>query len=81
MKAHADKAISDENREKIPPKQKSSPLKEIVTKATFAKLTTAPVVKTTETPTTTTTVTMTTTDVEVSKKTTLTSDGKKPVTF
>lgn len=79
MKAHADKAISDENREKIPPKQKSSLLKE--TKATFAKLTTAPVVMTTEAPTTITTVSMTTTDVEVSRKTTLTSDGKKPWTF
>lgn len=81
MKAHADKAISDENREKIAPKQKSSLLKEIVTKATFAKLTTAPVVMTTEAPTTITTVSMTTTDVEVSRKTTLTSDGKKPWTF
>lgn len=79
MKAHADKAISDENREKIAQKQKSSLLKEIVTKATFAKLTTAPVVMTTEAPTTITTVSMTTTDVEVSTgKTTLTSDGKKP---
>lgn len=74
MKAHADKAISDENREKIAKKQKSSLLKEIVTKATFAKLTTAPVVMTTEAPTTITTVSMTTTDVEVSRKTTLTSD-------
>lgn len=81
MKAHADKAISDENREKIAKKQKSSLLKEIVTKATFAKLTTAPVVMTTEAPTTITTVSMTTTDVEVSRKTTLTSDGKKPWTF
>lgn len=83
MKAHADKAISDENREKIPgaKKQESSHLKEIVTKATFAKLSTAPVVKTTEAPTTTPTVSMTTTNVEVSKKTTLTSDGKKPLTF
>lgn len=80
MKAHADKAISDENREKIVPKQESSRLKGIVTKATFAKLTTAPVVMTTEAPTTTT-VSMTTTDVEVSRKTTLTSDGKKPWTF
>lgn len=76
MKAHADKAISDENREKIAQKQKSSLLKEIVTKATLAKLTTAPVVMTTEAPTTITTVSMTTTDVEVSRKTTLTSDGK-----
>nr|XP_034332476.1 uncharacterized protein LOC117691167 [Crassostrea gigas] len=74
MKAHADNAISDENREKIAQKQKSSLLKEIVTKATFAKLTTAPVVMTTEAPTTITTVSMTTTDVEVSRKTTLTSD-------
>lgn len=83
MKAHADKAISDENREKIPgaKKQESSHLKEIVTKATFAKLSTAPVVKTTEAPTTTPTVSMTTTNVEVIKKTTLTSDGKKPLTF
>lgn len=81
MKAHADKAISDENREKIAQKQKSSLLKEIVTKATLAKLTTAPVVMTTEAPTTITTVSMTTTDVEVSRKTTLTSDGKKPWTF
>lgn len=83
MKAHADKAISDENREKIPgaKKQESSHLKEIVTKATFAKLSTAPVVKTTEAPTTTPTVSMTTTNVEVSKKTTLTSDGKKPLTL
>lgn len=81
MKAHADKAISDENREKIPQKQKSSLLKEIVTKATFLKLTTVPVVMTTEAPTTITTVSMTTTDVEVSRKTTLTSDGKKPWTF
>lgn len=78
MKAHADKAISDENREKIAQKQKSPLLKEIVTKATLAKLTTAPVVMTTEAPTTITTVSMTTTDVEVSRKTTLTSDGKKP---
>lgn len=83
MKAHADKAISDENREKIPgaKKQESSHLKEIVTKATFAKLSTALVVKTTEAPTTTPTVSMTTTNVEVIKKTTLTSDGKKPLTF
>lgn len=83
MKAHADKAISDENREKIPgaKKRESSHLKEIVTKATFAKLSTALVVKTTETPTTTPTVSMTTTNVEVIKKTTLTSDGKKPLTF